>query len=139
MLKIFLERGAQSVGIITKLEKEAVLVHEQLLSAAKAAGVECPIHLVTGQATSYKGGVSVLPVSSAKGLEFDGVIIWNASESEFTTDPLDAQLLYVALSRAMHNLHIMYQGNLTPLLKRGERRTSRVSPMNSVSAGVIFV
>lgn len=121
MLKLFLERGAKSVGIITKLEQEAVLLHEQLLLAVTVAGVECPIHLVTGQAASYKGGVSVLPVSSAKGLEFDGVIIRNASEQEFTTDYLDAQLLYVALSRAMHNLHIMYQGNLTPLLKRGRK------------------
>ncbi|MDR3563437.1 MAG: AAA family ATPase [Negativicutes bacterium] len=118
ILKTFLARGAKSVGIITKLEKEAVLLHEHLLSAVMSAGLDCSIHLVTGQATSYKGGISVLPVSSAKGLEFDGVILWNASETEFTTDPLDAQLLYVALSRAMHNLHIMYQGNVTPLLQR---------------------
>jgi len=105
-LKLFFERGARSVGIITKLEKDAVLLHEQLVEAARATDIDCSIHLV-----------SVLPVSLAKGLEFDGVILWNASETEFTTNPLDARLLYVALSRAMHNLHIMYQGDLTSLLK----------------------
>lgn len=118
VLKIFLTRGAKSIGIITRLEKDAVLLHKHLLSAATAASVDCPIHLITGQATSYHGGISVLPVSSAKGLEFDGVIIWNAAETEFTAGPLDAQLLYVALSRAMHNLHIMYQGELTSLLNK---------------------
>ncbi|MDR3566295.1 MAG: UvrD-helicase domain-containing protein [Negativicutes bacterium] len=121
MLNIFKDRGAKSVGIITKLEKEAVTLHGQLLLAAMAAGVDCSIHLITGKSTSYHGGISILPVSSAKGLEFDGVIIWNASDAEFTTDPLDAQLLYVALSRAMHSLHIMYQGELTPLLKRRKK------------------
>jgi DNA helicase-2/ATP-dependent DNA helicase PcrA len=115
-LKTFLDRGANSVGIITKLEKDAVLLHSRLLQEAKATELDCAIHLVSGQAAGYRGGVSVIPVSLAKGLEFDGVIIWNASDTEFTTDPLDARLLYVALSRAMHSLHIMYQGNPTPLL-----------------------
>ncbi len=116
-LNSFGERNTKSIGIITKLEKDAILLHDQLRQAAVAAGIDYPIHLVSGQTAVYHGGVSVLPVSLAKGLEFDGVIIWNASETEFTTDSLDARLLYVALSRAMHDLHIMYQGNLTPLLK----------------------
>jgi DNA helicase-2/ATP-dependent DNA helicase PcrA len=116
MLRIILSRGAKSIGIITKLEEDAVSVHKQLLSAARLAKIDQPIHLIIDQTASYQGGISVLPVSLAKGLEFDGVIIWNASDTEFKATPFDARLLYVALSRAMHNLHIMYQGNLTPLL-----------------------
>ncbi len=118
MLKTFLERGAKSIGIITKLEKDAVELHDKLLHAVKAEQITCPIHLVVGQAASYRGGVSVLPVSLAKGLEFDGVIVWNAAAAEFTAEAFDARLLYVALSRAMHHLHIMYQGDLTPLLRK---------------------
>lgn len=118
MLKAFLERGAKSVGIITKIEQDAVELHQCLLDAAIAEHVTCPIHLVREQAASYQGGVSVLPVSLAKGLEFDGVIIWNASDTQFKAEAFDARLLYVALSRAMHNLHIMYQGDLTPLLQK---------------------
>lgn len=116
MLRIFLARGAKSVGIITKLEEDAIVVHTELTSAARLAKITDPIHLVINQSESYQGGISVLPVSLAKGLEFDGVILWNASETEFKATPFDARLLYVALSRAMHNLHIMYQGALTPLL-----------------------
>jgi DNA helicase-2/ATP-dependent DNA helicase PcrA len=118
MLRIFLNRGAKSIGIITKLAEDAAYVHEQLSAAAKLTKIDQPIHLVIDQTSSYLGGISVLPVSLAKGLEFDGVIVWNASDSEFKATPFDARLLYVALSRAMHNLHIMYQENLTPLLAK---------------------
>jgi len=118
MLKTYLEGGARSVGIITKLEKDAIELHKLLLPAAEAESIEAPIHLVSGQEASYQGHISVLPVHLAKGLEFDGVIIWNASEDEFKDNPLDARLLYVILSRAMHSLHIMYQGSLTPLLRK---------------------
>lgn len=121
MLKTFLEHGANSVGIITKLESDAVTLHGKLAPAAQREGIDCPVHLVSGQGAGYRGSISVLPVHVAKGLEFDAVILWNASETEFKETPLDARLLYVALSRAMHDLHIMYQGNLTPLLRRKSR------------------
>ncbi|MBP2654034.1 MAG: Helicase superfamily 1 UvrD-related protein [Firmicutes bacterium] len=117
-LKTFLEQGAKSIGIITKQEKDAFKLHAHLQQTAKTEGIVQPIHLVTDQLASYQGGISILPILLAKGLEFDAVIIWNASEKEFTPDPFNARLLYVALSRAMHSLHIMYQGNLTPLLRK---------------------
>lgn len=118
-LKAFIDSGAKSIGIITKLEKDAVDLHESLSRALLTAGsLSAPLHLLSGSEASYQGGISVLPVSLAKGLEFDGVILWNASDKEFSTSPLDARLLYVALSRAMHSLHIMYQGNLSPLLSK---------------------
>lgn len=105
----------RSIGIITKLETESNDLYQQLQTHAKA--VADSIHLVTGQAATYRGGISLLPVTLAKGLEFDAVIIWNASAKQYTADTFDARLLYVALSRAMHSLHVLYQGNLTPLLR----------------------
>ncbi|EGO64724.1 HelD family protein [Acetonema longum] len=118
ILQTFLERGAKSIGIITKLEQDAKELYERLSQAAASENLDFSLHLVSGQGATYQGGISVLPVSWAKGLEFDGVIIANASASEFTADPVDARLLYVALSRAMHQLHIMYHGKLTPLLTK---------------------
>lgn len=105
----------RSVGIITKLEAECNALYELLQSQPDAAAHD--IHLVTGQAATYRGGISLLPVTLAKGLEFDAVIIVNASADQYTSDTFDARLLYVALSRAMHSLHLFYQGNLTPLLR----------------------
>lgn len=112
----FLELGAKSIGIITRRESDAADLHERLCPAAKAAAFSQPVHLVSGNAANYRGGVSVLPVVLAKGLEFDCVILWNASE--YTADSLNTRLFYVALSRAMHGLHVMYQGTLTPLLQQ---------------------
>ncbi|MBP2650591.1 MAG: Helicase superfamily 1 UvrD-related protein [Firmicutes bacterium] len=123
-LQVFLAQGTKSIGIITKQEKDAVALHATLQTDAKIHGLNQPIHLVSGEIASYQGGISVLPILLAKGLEFDAVIVWNASESEFTADPFNARLLYVALSRAMHSLHIMYQGNLTPLLRKKPRKSN---------------
>jgi len=105
----------RSIGIITKLEAESNQLYQQLQTLSGASTHN--IHLVTGQAATYRGGISILPVTLAKGLEFDAVIIWNASASQYTTAAFDSRLLYVALSRAMHSLHVLYQGKLTPLLR----------------------
>lgn len=65
----------------------------------------------------YKSGIVVLPSCLAKGLEFDAVLIFNASSAEYTEDELDIKLLYVAMTRPLHKLYIYHTGELTPLLK----------------------
>ncbi|KYZ78107.1 DNA helicase [Anaerosporomusa subterranea] len=113
----FKELGCQSIGIISRQESDS----EEIYTALKLSNPELSdLHLITNTAAIYHGGVTIAPVLLAKGLEFDGVLIWNASDKEFSSNYLDAKLLYVALSRAMYYLKIFYQGRLTPLL-RGER------------------
>ena len=54
-----------------------------------------------------KGGVCVLPVYMAKGLEFDAVIVYGpdfASES-----PVMKNLMYIACTRALHRLEVIVQ------------------------------
>lgn len=113
-IKEFQNLGCKSIGILTKSETDSIKLFEGLQTAAPHLG---DLNLITGQALSYRGGITVAPILLAKGLEFDGVIIWNASSRQFTADYHDAKLLYVALSRAMYYLHILHQGNLSPLLK----------------------
>ncbi|HWR44495.1 HelD family protein [Sporomusa sp.] len=110
----FQQLGCKSIGILTKLEDDSLKLFEGLQSVAPHL---TNLNLITGSALNYHGGITVAPIILAKGLEFDGVIIWNASDKKFTTDFYDAKLLYVALSRAMYYLHILHQGKLTPLLK----------------------
>lgn len=62
-------------------------------------------------------GVMVLPIHMTKGLEFDSVIIWNPDENSYKANDADAKLLYVATTRAMHELYIIYKGKLTGLLQ----------------------
>ena len=53
-----------------------------------------------------------------KGLEFDAVIINDVSEKNYSsTNTLDMKLLYVALTRALHELTIIYNDDLTNVLK----------------------
>lgn len=65
---------------------------------------------------SFVNGIMVLPIHMTKGLEFDGVILWNPVEENYQETDGDAKLLYVAITRAMHELHILYTGNLSKLL-----------------------
>jgi DNA helicase-2/ATP-dependent DNA helicase PcrA len=65
---------------------------------------------------TFMNGIMVLPIHITKGLEFDAVIIWNPDEERYHADDADAKLLYVAATRAMHELYIIYQGSLSKLL-----------------------
>ena len=59
----------------------------------------------------------VVPAHLAKGLEFDAVILSDASCEKYSLSDIDAKLLYVAMTRAMHILDIHYAGKISPLLE----------------------
>ena len=61
-------------------------------------------------------GVVLLDVALAKGLEFDTVIVPDASAEEYPNVPLQRRRLYTALSRATHRVDVLARGSLTPLL-----------------------
>lgn len=105
--------GCKSIGILTKLAADS---HKLFAGLRSAAPHLAGLNLITGGDLNYHGGITVAPILLAKGLEFDGVVIWNASEKKFTAAHHDAKLLYVAISRAMYYLYILHQGRLTPLL-----------------------
>ncbi len=64
------------------------------------------------------GGLVLLTLKLAKGLEFDQVIVPDASARVFPDDPLSRRRLYTTVSRATRGLTILARGELTPLLKR---------------------
>lgn len=114
-VKKFKDLNCKSIGIITKIESDSSLLYHALRQEPVMTD---NIHLITSETMTYQGGISILPVNLAKGLEFDGVIIWNASDRYFKENNLDRKLLYVALSRALYYLHILYRGKPTALLKK---------------------
>ena len=63
-----------------------------------------------------------MPSYLSKGLEFDSVIIYNANDVVYTDKNIDMKLLYVAITRAMHELYINYNGTLTNALQSLERK-----------------
>ena len=65
-------------------------------------------------------GIVLITLKLAKGLEFDRVIVPDASERVFPADdPLSRRRLYTTLSRATRSLVVLAHGELTPLLRKG--------------------
>ena len=56
----------------------------------------------------------IIPSYLSKGLEFDAVIISNASDNHYSEK--ERNLFYVVLTRALHKLEVFYTDKLTNLL-----------------------
>ena len=61
-------------------------------------------------------GVVFLDLSLAKGLEFDRVVVADASAEVYPDTPLARRRLYTCVSRAMHEVVLVAQGALSPLV-----------------------
>lgn len=72
--------------------------------------------LVKGDMQLQGSGVVVLDLPLAKGLEFDRVIIPDATPSAYNDDALSKRRLYTAISRATQRVTILSEGPLTSLL-----------------------
>ena len=64
----------------------------------------------------FGNGVMVLPVEYTKGLEFDAVLILNPTKEDYPVEDGHAKLLYVASTRALHELCVLHTGELTGLI-----------------------
>lgn len=109
-IKTFQESGYASMGIILKTNKKAAAVHKQLSRDHK-------IHLISPESTSFTNGISITSIQMSKGLEFDEVIILDADSETYKTQ-YDKGLLYIAATRAMHQLTILYTGSPSPYLPK---------------------
>lgn len=74
------------------------------------------VNLFSEDNVELSGKVTVLPIEYAKGLEFDAVIIADASKESYPKEDGYAKLLYVAATRALHELKLYYIGELTGLV-----------------------
>ncbi len=106
------EGGYDTVAIICRTIEETLKVKELLKPHLELEHLEGNI-----EEMSFTSGNMVLPIHMTKGLEFDAVILWNPDERSYRTNDEDAKLLYVAITRAMHELHIIYKDELTGLLQ----------------------
>ena len=65
------------------------------------------INLISPESTRFEIGISITSIQMSKGLEFDEVIILNVNHDNYKTE-YDRSLLYIAVTRCMHQLTIMY-------------------------------
>lgn len=99
----------RTTAVITKDLASAKQVAEQL----KQKGGKATLIATANQ--RLVPGTLVVPSYLAKGLEFDAVVMWDASKENY--HKLDeTQLVYTITSRAMYELDIIYIGEKSPLL-----------------------
>ena len=112
ILSDYQNKGYQSIAIICKDQEEAYHIYSDL----KNHGIS--LFNITSADTKYQGGICTITSYLSKGLEFDGVIIANASENVYhSTHVIDMKLLYVSMTRALHELQILFTDDLCLALK----------------------
>lgn len=101
--------GYDTIAVVCR-DKEAAQATAKLLSQH--------INILDSdlEKVNFGSGILVLPVEYTKGLEFDAVLIWNPTREDYPSDDGDAKLLYVAATRALHELHVLYRDSLTGLI-----------------------
>lgn len=103
----WVSKGYKSIAVICKTEKEVLKIYPLLDNS----GIN--INMITSKNNEYKGGICIISSSLAKGLEFDAVIINDASNDIYFDDCIeDMHLLYIACTRALHELDINYNKRL---------------------------
>jgi DNA helicase-2/ATP-dependent DNA helicase PcrA len=102
----------QSAAVICKTAVEAERIAGELETRLKT-----PFALITRATDARTADIVVLPGYLAKGMDFDVVLVVGADERTYTDAPLDARLLYVAVTRALHRLYVLWTGERSPLLE----------------------
>jgi DNA helicase IV len=74
------------------------------------------MRLVLAGDFTFEPGIDVTTVQQVKGLEFDYVIVVDASAQTYPDDSLSRRTLHVAATRAIHQLWVIAVGSPSPLL-----------------------
>ncbi|HBA47181.1 MAG TPA: DNA helicase UvrD [Lachnospiraceae bacterium] len=127
--------GYDTIAVVCRNQRSADLAAEALRQYIEVMENDL-------ETAVFGNGIMVLPVEYTKGLEFDAVLILDPTREEYPVDDGHAKLLYVAATRALHELCVLHTGNLTGLIadpipeKRknameSEEETGIVSPKQS--------
>ena len=109
------EKGYKTIAVISKTDKLSESINNEL----NKIGLNIPNISMDDDLSDEKFRICTISNQLAKGLEFDAVIINNASEYIYNSNNnLDLKLLYVAITRALHELDIVYDIELTNVLNK---------------------
>lgn len=107
--KTWQEKGLDTIAVVCRNQESAA-------RAAAELGEYVKVMESDPQKAVFGSGIMVLPVDYTKGLEFDAVLILDPVREEYPVDDGHAKLLYVAATRALHELCVLYAGDLTGLI-----------------------
>ncbi|WP_281887513.1 RNA polymerase recycling motor HelD [Paenibacillus sp. YYML68] len=100
--------GHGTVAVICKTAAESREVYEALRP-------KLAIRLIDTETVTFEQGLVIIPSYLAKGVEFDAVLLYNASAERYGRQS-ERRLFYTVCTRAMHELHLTYTGELSPFV-----------------------
>ncbi|WP_242213285.1 3'-5' exonuclease [Bacillus cereus group sp. BfR-BA-01383] len=101
----------KTIAVIGRTDEECRQMYEKLTNAGLT------VNVIEADQSKYEGGISVVPVYLAKGLEFDAVLLIDVDDEHYKNTKHDAKLLYVGCTRSLHDLWIFHGGEASPLIK----------------------
>nr|WP_092072515.1 UvrD-helicase domain-containing protein [Dendrosporobacter quercicolus]NSL48518.1 AAA family ATPase [Dendrosporobacter quercicolus DSM 1736]SDM43242.1 DNA helicase-2 / ATP-dependent DNA helicase PcrA [Dendrosporobacter quercicolus] len=101
--------GCRSIAVICKTIRQASALHQTLPSHRS-------ISLIVDEDAEFKRGIVIIPAFLAKGLEFDGVLVYNANSDNYCHEQ-ERKLLYTVCTRALHRLMICWNGRPSPFIE----------------------
>lgn len=123
----WVEAGMETIAVVCADEEEVKRV---------TAGLEgkAPLLATGADRIEFTEGVMVLSLEYTKGLEFDAVLLFDASETNYPAKDGYVKRLYVAATRALHELVVLHQGELTRLIAEPVPEEKRKKAVVTVKA-----
>lgn len=107
--KAWQQKGLDTIAIVCRDQESASKTAVQLSAFVEIMESDL-------EKAEFGNGILVLPVEYTKGLEFDAVLILDPTREAYPVEDGHAKLLYVAVTRALHELCVLHTGNLTGLI-----------------------
>lgn len=104
------KQGYNSIAIICKSAAESKKAYNAL------SDIE-DLKLLKSSSIEYEQGIVVVPSYLSKGIEFDAVIVYDASEDVYGDESV-RRVFYTVCTRAMHHLQLFSVGEPTRFLDR---------------------
>lgn len=104
--------GFDSIAVIAKTAADS----REACEALRRQGGE-GLQLIAKDTPGFEKGVMVLPAYLAKGVEFDAVLVYDASSEAYGRES-ERKLLYTACTRAMHRLQLYTKGDWSPFVRQ---------------------
>ena len=110
VLELRKQTNVSRIAVLTKWRRTATEITRALLDA----GIPGVSEFKTGDI--QQTDIIVSPIVLTKGLEFDAVIVANAGKINYNETDFDRMLLYLACTRARHDIHIHWWGPRSPIV-----------------------
>lgn len=111
VIKYWQKSGYETIAVVCADQTMADRVNDELSKTMELLPNK-------GENLGFGTGVIVLPIELVKGLEFDAVLIYDCSKENYPEGDGNVKRLYVAATRALHELAVLHKGEMTDLIAK---------------------